>query len=410
MSATLTSPYDYAASLDGLRHDIRQFATIKEDQPKELPTAEQLAQAAADGVPATVLDYCATCNGPRLQWQVGDGQRISGSLNLMDYHSLFEVDWAEELLCDSPYDDARLHLFRPVDHFHDTNSVGLIFDERHDPELYYYDFDHSRLYPLRVDLPAYFTLLRYARGFMHWQSLLLLLNQPGGEARPFDPETNGGVHINTIRGTLAALPQVVPGFSVDGFVALFDQLKLPHSLSDAPPPPLAGAALQRAFWRFRGRYDIADFEYYAYEEEHLVELAGSAEKATAFELLGTTEEGGSVLALWQRPGQPAAERPVVWLDADGNPPAVLAASLADFLTLLPYGTAALYELARDPTADAPDPEALLADNAAAHEGADIYRRWLAEVAGLAIAPQPPQLVAQAAPLLPELQQWLAKAE
>ncbi len=168
---------------------------------------------------------------------------------------------------------------------------------------------------------------------------------------------------------------------------------------------------------------FADFEWLAAgEAEFLPELVGSAEKAAAFEPLGQNG-AGCVIAFWRDPAQPESERPLVWLDSEGSPQAVVANSLAELLTLLPYDTVLLYNASvanedhwRKPTRRKPpteefstaDVESLLIRSQQRNPSQRRYTRWLMKVAGLQVSADPMALIEQAYRSHTRLQDWISQ--
>ncbi|MDO7873776.1 hypothetical protein Q5H93_03460 [Hymenobacter sp. ASUV-10] len=123
-------------------------------------------------------------------------------------------------------DDARLQDFRPVDIFKADACVGLLHDAQRSPHLYHFEErGWPRLLPLEVDIQGYMNLLQLTLGFLNWQSLLVELASPRGLARPFTLDADRAT-CDTLRMILPRFLQVYPDFSLEEFVARYDQVKL----------------------------------------------------------------------------------------------------------------------------------------------------------------------------------------
>ena len=149
-------------------------------------------------------------------------------------------------------------------------------------------------------------------------------------------------------------------------------------------------------------------------------LVGPPEKVAAFEVLGYTGTW-SFVAFWQMPGAPMGQRPVVWLDSEGSPYGVFASSLADFLTVLPFGNGLLKSTLSFCTGEHPRAHLLdvpqLAQELVPHSiafmqeyypGREAYLTWLSQTAGLFVAENPVARIVQAYQSHPELAEWLGR--
>lgn len=140
-------------------------------------------------------------------------------------------------------------------------------------------------------------------------------------------------------------------------------------------------------------------------------------KGAAFEPI-IQEGSGGFIAFWQEPA--AGERPVVWLNGDGSPMAVCANDLAEFLTLLPYGTGLIREVLDVSEEYRRRPEGLLIlDSIYSKEETDVllakasssvanveYMKWLMETAELAPADDPVRTITRAFATHQNLAVWL----
>lgn len=113
---------------------------------------------------------------------------------------------------------------------------------------------------------------------------------------------------------------------------------------------------------------------------------------------------GSVLALWRADADaPVADGPVVYLDSEGDPRGVVARSVAELLTLLPYGTVFLYEVLRGKTPSPTDALAALEPT----EDDEPFVAWWQGQFGVAPAADPIAVIGAARRDHAAVEAWLA---
>ncbi|MDO7873779.1 hypothetical protein Q5H93_03475 [Hymenobacter sp. ASUV-10] len=216
--------YNFRAPISRLYDCLFKLATKDIHVAYRGATQKQVAQAKADRIPASIITYAKRLNGIHMQWTAHKGGTVF-HVHLLPLDKLYGPSREGEIYFGLEGEDPRLRVYRPLDRFADAASVGLLHDERRSPELYHYNID-DELLPTGVDLPGYFELLELTLGWPHWQSLLVQLASPAGQARPF--RVLPDVHGNMIDELLAGLPQLVPSFSLEQFVARYDAVKLPR--------------------------------------------------------------------------------------------------------------------------------------------------------------------------------------
>jgi hypothetical protein len=86
--------------------------------------------------------------------------------------------------------------------------------------------------------------------------------------------------------------------------------------------------------------EFADFKLVNKPERTLKALIDDEQKNTRFHVIG--QDGtGSVIALWR---SNRLSNPIVWLSSEGFPNSVFANSIQEFLSILPFGTAFIYDV------------------------------------------------------------------
>ena len=184
---------------------------------------------------------------------------------------------------------------------------------------------------------------------------------------------------------------------------------------------LSPASLLRAFKEFCQQLPVQLDDLEPLDDETKTDLREEmGTKGIAFEPI-VQESAGGFVAFWQEPGVAPADRPVVWLDGDGSPLAVCAHSLAEFLTLLPYGTGLIRHVLEANTDHRQSPNTFrpaaelypaeevaerLAARATDAPGHPEYLQWLATTAGLRPAEDPVATISQAWVSHQNLEDWL----
>lgn len=215
--------YDFAATADEVSAAIDGIGTLLERTGPSPLTAAQLARAAAHGVPAPYLAYGQAVGGYTRIWQAHHDPEVSGCIGLQSALDMFSGAWEGVIYFDdTDSDDPRLPDFCPLDNFSDAAFVGLFHDAYRSPELFCYHLDDSAPAPTGVDLLGYLELLRLTLGLSNWPWLLVELAAPEGQARPFRPRSNSSAEY-----LAEQLAHLVPGFTLEQFVARYDAVKLP---------------------------------------------------------------------------------------------------------------------------------------------------------------------------------------
>jgi hypothetical protein len=153
----------------------------------------------------------------------------------------------------------------------------------------------------------------------------------------------------------------------------------------------------------RGRGFPFDFEG---SEEPVTEALIGRDPGDHFLTVGHTGSA-SMYALWRPdPAGGFADAPVVYLDSEGDPQKVIAASLDDFLTVLPYDAGTLYDLIRGRTLGAEAlEEALAAWRADEVDGVPLPT-WWRETLHAGPAPDPAAVIARGAGADAAFRAWL----
>jgi hypothetical protein len=204
-----------------------RFVVIEsEPRGEDLAHDRDLAKLAHPAwVPPVMQQFAGDVNGYTLLWRLEGQPQAVGSFDLYDLESTYNssgrgVFYFEE------WEDAqvaRMKPFKAVDFFTSEACVGLYYDERADPELYFYDFEGEPA-PLGIDIAGYLQLLTLSLGFYYWQLLVVELARPDSP-RPYVPARD--VHRNPdVLKFVDTMPQLYPAFSLEAFVALYDQVRL----------------------------------------------------------------------------------------------------------------------------------------------------------------------------------------
>lgn len=110
-------------------------------------------------------------------------------------------------------------------------------------------------------------------------------------------------------------------------------------------PEIAPNLLTRFFdFCEKAAEEFADFELVRNPEQKLRKLLDNQGKVECFQVIG--QHGtASLIAFWKdKKDIDFALSPIVWLSSEGFPKSVFANSLADFLSILPYGTGFIYDV------------------------------------------------------------------
>jgi hypothetical protein len=87
---------------------------------------------------------------------------------------------------------------------------------------------------------------------------------------------------------------------------------------------------------------FCDFEEIQDGQKILTSLLKS-EVTSYFTVIGM-QKSSSLICFWKyKDNISLQEQPIVWLDSEGSPNAVIASNFKDFLSLLPYDTGAIYD-------------------------------------------------------------------
>jgi hypothetical protein len=195
------------------------------------PTPEEIARMDhPEWIAPAMWAYCEVGNGIDLAWtateeQLEEHPECVGRLALrrmQDIYGSWEgIVYFEHLLRPG---FERLRHFKVVDLNTEEAGVGFYHDEHQDPALYYLALGEGRLpEPLGVDFTGYLKLLTLSLGYAHWPLLLVELCQHVAE-HPGQPFA-GPQHPNA-QDFVADMTALYPAFTLDAFVALYDQVRL----------------------------------------------------------------------------------------------------------------------------------------------------------------------------------------
>jgi hypothetical protein len=146
---------------------------------------------------------------------------------------------------------------------------------------------------------------------------------------------------------------------------------------------------------------------YEGSEEPVEEALLGSKGGDRFLTLGKTG-ADCVFALWlDQPGKVSPKAPVAYLDSEGDPRSIIASSLDEFLSLLPYGTGFIYDLVTDSSVKG-KASAALAQAAKAEEPVDEvpFMKWWQKTFGVPPAKDPAAVVAKARKANTEFARWL----
>jgi hypothetical protein len=165
---------------------------------------------------------------------------------------------------------------------------------------------------------------------------------------------------------------------------------------------------------------FCDFEEVDNRQELLTSLLKS-EAESYFTVIGM-QKSNSLICFWKyQDNVSLKEQPIVWLDSEGSPNAVVASNFNDFLSLLPYDTGAIYDwiAAWERYWDSPSQqqnpiESFTTDRVEMYvemsrennHCREEFVNWLREEIDIQPAPQPVALIGKASERFPRLSQWL----
>ena len=195
------------------------------------PTKKELAALDhPEWIPASITECCKIYNGTLLPWRAPAEQleahpECTGRIaleRLQDIYGSWEgVGYFEKTLRPG---QQRLRSFKVVDLNAEEAAVGLYHDAAQERELYYHAFGEGTLpQPLGVDFDGYVQLLTLSLGYTYWPTLLVELNQHFAQqpAQPF-----AGPQDPNAQDFVRDMTALFPPFSLDAFVALYDQVRL----------------------------------------------------------------------------------------------------------------------------------------------------------------------------------------
>jgi len=220
---------------------IRQFTEkcefCFETQPPvthRAPTKDELAKLAhQEWMPEQLLAFCNLFNGALYAWQSkpeSAGRPCRGKLHLQRLQDVY-ADWEGTVYFANRLeaDGHRLRDFKVLDFFADEAGVGFYHDAAQDRELYLYVFQEYGPLPLGVDFDGYLQLLSHSLAHSHWPYLLAELAEHFA-TRPAQPFP--GPHTPNARIFVDDMSSQTD-FSLAEFVALYEQVRLPHQDSAA---------------------------------------------------------------------------------------------------------------------------------------------------------------------------------
>ncbi|MCC3157080.1 hypothetical protein LJ737_07510 [Hymenobacter sp. 15J16-1T3B] len=201
------------------------------------PTKRELAKMEhLDWVPASILNFSQEFNGFRVRWTTTAEQQaryteraqrgLRQARGRIEFKRLQDMYGSWEgvvYFADQPLDNARLRAFKVVDMFSDEAAVGLFHDAQQEAQLYLCVFGEEEPAPLGVDFEGYLQLLTLTLGHVYWPYLLRDVHQHFTlqPAEPYTAPTNASA-----QQCAAELSALLPDFSLDAFVACYDQVRL----------------------------------------------------------------------------------------------------------------------------------------------------------------------------------------
>ncbi len=162
----------------------------------------------------TVLDYYAVQNGIDIKWKAADASLLANEMvGAVKLNPLSEVvkDWSGVVFFDNePADSARRKFF-PVDFFADEAAAGFCTKDDYRAMMYFFQFEGD-LIPLHVTFSSYLQLMLQAKACYYWQYLIIAINNKKENA------VSERIKLH--------LPKAFPGFSLAGFEALYNNLRI----------------------------------------------------------------------------------------------------------------------------------------------------------------------------------------
>jgi hypothetical protein len=201
------------------------------------PTKRELAKIPhPEWIPEQIKAFWDFFNGYRFAWTTTPAQQeqykdrehrrlrnATGRIDLQRLQDIYSSWEGVVYFKDQPLENERLRDFKVIDMFADEAGVGIYHDERRDPELYLCGFSEYDPEPLGVDFEGYLQLLTLSLGNQNAPYMLRELNeyftrQPAlAFITPQNPSAQYFVYEMTA---------LVPDFSQEAFVALYDQVRL----------------------------------------------------------------------------------------------------------------------------------------------------------------------------------------
>ncbi|MDO7873771.1 hypothetical protein Q5H93_03435 [Hymenobacter sp. ASUV-10] len=204
----------------------RTYATPKRPELGKLVHPEWL--------PDQLYAFLSVFNGYTQPWHtettLPEGPAlVSGRIDiqrLQDICASWEgIVYFEEFLQapDAPAEQQRLRDFKVVDMYNDESAVGLYLTAARDPELYRCSLGEELPEPLGVDFDGYLQLLTLSLGHSYGTVLMreLHLHFTTQPDQPFAGPSYPASQIFVVKMTA-----VLPEFSLDAFVHLYDQVRL----------------------------------------------------------------------------------------------------------------------------------------------------------------------------------------
>lgn len=167
---------------------------------------------------------------------------------------------------------------------------------------------------------------------------------------------------------------------------------------------------------------FCDFEEVENGKELLISLL-KPEITSCFTVIGM-QKSNSLICFWEyKDNVFLQEQPIVWLDSEGSPNAVIASNFKDFLSILPYDTGAIYDWTAawegywDNSIQQEIPtERFTVDRvnmylAMSDESNPCHQEfvnWLRTEMHIELADQPVALIGEASKRFPRLSQWLTR--
>ncbi len=194
------------------------------------PTKRELAGLDhPEWIPQSIIECCKTYNGLLSNWRASPEQleahpecvgRIALERLQDIYGSWEKVVYFEDTLRPG---QERLRCFKIVDMNADEAAVGLYHDQAQERELYYLSFGDGMPEPLGIDFDGYLQLLTLSLGYTYWPTLLVELNEHFTQQ---PTESFSGPRDPNAQDFVTDMTALFPPFSLEAFVALYDQVRL----------------------------------------------------------------------------------------------------------------------------------------------------------------------------------------